>query len=152
MTTFNFRGLPDCFVRMIRFFVVHIPPTFVTFDSTSTNEPFPRSLESANVESFPGLNVCPEDSQRKSIQSLFQMILVFGWKLFDNILKGNLLSPCFKRSWFLVENYLTIFSKEISPFPVSKDLQPPSVGWQLFWCHFSGWDRSGCGTLQTGRL
>ena len=23
MTTFNFRGLPDCFVRMIRFFVVH---------------------------------------------------------------------------------------------------------------------------------
>ena len=25
----------------------------------------PRSLESANVENFPGLNVCPEDSQRK---------------------------------------------------------------------------------------
>ena len=24
MTTFNFRGLPDCFVRMIRFFVVNI--------------------------------------------------------------------------------------------------------------------------------
>ena len=24
MTTFNFRGLPDCFVRMIRFFVVYI--------------------------------------------------------------------------------------------------------------------------------
>ena len=22
MTTFNFRGLPDCFVRMIRFFVL----------------------------------------------------------------------------------------------------------------------------------
>ena len=24
MTTFNFRGLPDCFVRMIRFFVIYI--------------------------------------------------------------------------------------------------------------------------------